>query len=76
MNYDLTFNIPASQKQVVTGTAIISFMLAERDDVVLDFQGTFSGACIINGKQRTVTYQKEHIVLPMKQMKEGLNTVA
>ena len=76
VNYDLTFNIPASQKQVVTGTAVITFLLSELTDVVLDFQGTFSGACIINGKQRTVTYQKEHIVLPMKQLKEGLNTVA
>lgn len=76
VNYDLTFNIPANQKQAVTGTAYISFLLKERDDVVLDFQGTFSGVCIINGKRRTVTYKNEHIVLPMKQLKDGLNTVA
>ena len=76
VNYDLTFNIPASQKQPVKGTAVISFLLAEQTDVLLDFQGTFSGICIINGKQRTVTYKNEHIVLPMKQLKVGVNTVA
>lgn len=75
VRYNLTFQIPASQQANVTGTAVISFLLKERDDVVLDFQGQFSGACIINGKKRVAHYKKEHIVLPMKQMKSGLNTV-
>ena len=75
INYDLTFNIPANEKENVTGSAIITFTLQERDDVVLDFQGVFSGACLINGKKRVAHFKKEHIVLPMKQMKEGLNSV-
>lgn len=75
VKYNLTFNIPANQQENVTGSAVISFVLKERDDVVLDFQGLFSGACLINGKKRVATYKEEHIVLPMKQMTSGLNTV-
>jgi len=73
--YDLTFDIPADQQRSVTGTAIISFVLKERDDVVLDFQGQFSGLCFINGKKRNAYYKSEHIVLPMRFTKDGLNTV-
>lgn len=76
IHYDLTFNIPANPKQNVTGLAVISFWLEERDDVVLDFQGRFSGACIINEKKRVAPYKEEHIVLPMKHLKAGLNVVA
>ena len=76
VHYDLTFNIPANPKQDVTGLAVISFVLAERSDVVLDFQGQFSGTCIINDKKRVAPYQEEHIVLPMKFLNPGLNIVA
>ena len=76
VHYTLTFNIPADRKQNVTGTAIISFVLSRQTDVVLDFQGQFSGACIINGKKRVAIYKNEHIVLPMKQVKVGFNTVS
>ena len=75
VKYDLTFQIPASQEEKVTGTATISFMLKERDDVVLDFQGEYAGTCIINERKREARYKKEHIVLPMKFMKTGMNTV-
>ncbi len=75
IRYKFTFNIPSNQKENVTGTAIISFMLRERNDVVLDFQGQFSGACIINGKQRVAPCKEEHIVLPMKHVQAGLNTL-
>jgi aminopeptidase N len=74
VQYRLTFNIPADRRQPVTGTAVITFNLQERSDVVLDFQGGFSGDCLINGKKRTAPYKEEHIVLPMKQMRSGLNT--
>ena len=76
VHYDLTFNIPADPKQNVTGLAVISFMLEERADVVLDFQGRYSGACIINDKKHTTPYKEEHIVLPVKFLKPGFNVVA
>ena len=75
IHYKYTFNIPSNQKTNVTGTAIITFMLEKREDVVLDFQGSFSGTCILNDKQRTVPYKEEHIVLPIKYVQPGLNTL-
>ncbi len=75
INYDLTIDIPAEQSKPVAGTVIISFMLNDKADVVLDFQGRFSGACIVNGKKRVATMQNEHIVIPQKLVKKGLNEV-
>ena len=75
IKYDLTFNIPANERENVTGSATITFMLRERNDVVLDFQGQFSGACLINGRKRVAHFKNEHIVLPMKQMRSGINSV-
>ena len=76
VSYDLTFNIPADVKTPVTGKAIIAFDLEKKGEVVLDFQGGFNGTCTINNKKkRPVTFQKEHIVLPEKFMKQGANMV-
>ena len=76
VNYQLTFNIPADKHQKVTGTAVISFTLEKKAEVVLDFQGKFSGTCNINKKKRVAALvQSEHIVLPAKPMKVGVNTV-
>ena len=76
VNYDLTFNVPADVKTPVTGKAVITFDLQKKADVVLDFQGGFSGNCTINNKKkRPATYQKEHIVLPSKFLKQGTNAV-
>jgi len=73
--YDLTFNIPADVKTPVTGKATITFDLQNKEDVVLDFQGGYSGNCQINNKKRSASQQKEHIVLPAKFVKQGTNTV-
>jgi len=75
VNYDLTFNIPADAKTPVTGKAVITFDLAVKEDVTLDFQGGYSGNCLINRKKRSASQQKEHIVLPAKNLKQGTNTV-
>ena len=73
--YDLTFNIPADMNTPVTGKAVITFDLQDKADVILDFQGGFSGSCQINNKKRSVSKQKEHIVLSAKFMKQGTNSV-
>ena len=73
--YDLTFNVPGDVKTPITGKAVISFDLKAKADVVLDFQGGFSGSCQINKKKRSASKQKEHIVLPAKFLKQGANTV-
>lgn len=75
ISYDLTFTIPSTQKERVTGTVVITFFLDEREEVVLDFQGLFSGACIINGKKRVAQMKNEHIIIPKKFTKGGVNQV-
>ena len=76
VSYDLTFNIPADAKTPVTGKAVIAFDLLQKSDVVLDFQGGFSGTCTVNNKKkRQAAYKHEHIVLDAKLMNEGLNIV-
>ena len=76
VSYDLTFNIPADAKTPVTGKAVIAFDLLEKKDVVLDFQGGFSGTCTVNNKKkRQATYKHEHILLAAKLLKQGLNIV-
>ena len=76
VSYDLTFNIPADAKTAVTGKAIITFDLLQKNDVVFDFQGGFSGTCTVNGKKkRQATYKHDHILLAAKLLKQGINVV-
>lgn len=80
--YDLTFNIPSDPNQRVTGKAVIRFDLKVREDLVLDFQGDFDGTCYyFTGKKENkrraaeAFYQNEHIIIPMKALKEGKNKI-
>ena len=75
VHYDLIFDIPKSLQFKVGGTVVVNFCIAEKCNVVLDFQGKFSGACIVNGKKRVVAMRNEHIVIPAKMTKKGMNTV-
>ena len=72
VRYDLTFNIPAGQKEKVTGKAIISFNLKSKTDVVLDFQGKINGDVYVGKKKRKVSTKNNHIIVPMKYLKPGL----
>ena len=69
--YDLTFNIPASPREKVTGKAVISFSLKDKTDVILDFQGKLQGNVFVGKKKRSVTTRNEHIVVPAKYLKPG-----
>ena len=73
--YNLTFNIPADEKQDVSGTAVVSFTLKEKEDVILDFQGRLTGNCLVNNRKRGVQLANEHIIIPKKFVKIGENTV-
>ena len=75
VNYDLTFRIPADIRKDVSGTVVIDFFLKDRIDVVLDFQGRFSGNCTINGVTGQAKSSNEHIIIPKKLVKKGMNQV-
>ena len=71
VNYDLTFRIPADIRKDVSGTVVIDFFLKDRIDVVLDFQGRFSGNCTVNGMTGQAKISNEHIIIPKKLVKKG-----
>ena len=75
VHYDLTFDIPDNLQVLVAGNAVISFNLARKSEVVLDFQGKFTGACTVNGKQRIATMENEHIIIPAELVAAGANTI-
>ena len=75
VSYDLIFDIPATLDKRVAGTITIEFFLNRKSDVVLDFQGRFSGACLINGKKRVAQMENDHIIIPEKLVKKGINHV-
>ena len=75
VNYDLSFDIPEDLNRSVAGTVVVSFNLKQQAEVVLDFQGKFSGACIVNGKKRVATMRDEHIIIPASLLQAGANTV-
>ena len=75
VSYNLTFTIPATVEEKVGGKVAIEFSLNRKSDVVLDFLGSFSGACLINGKNRTVQMKNGHIIIPKKRTKVGVNRV-
>ena len=72
VRYDLTFNIPAGQKEKLTGKAIVSFNLKNKKDVVLDFDGKINGDVFVGKKKRKVSTKNGHIIIPAKYMKPGL----
>lgn len=78
VTYELSFDIPASQKEKVRGKVIISFNLKTPEDVVLDFQGELDGTCYVydlkdKRQPADATYSNEHIIIPMDMLKEGAN---
>ena len=75
--YDLHFIIPAQRESSVTGKANISFSYNGTEDLQLDFQGTLKNGdhqAFINGKNRSIRYQDEHLIIPRKYLKKGDKT--
>ena len=75
VNYILTFNIPENKSVPVRGSVTILFDIQERQDVILDFQGDLTDVCMVNGKEREVEYEDEHIIIPKRFTRDGNNVV-
>ena len=79
--YQLTFDIPENPSQKVSGKAIITFDIRNKQDVVLDFQGTPGDVTVFKGnkgkgKKASVKVQNGQIIIPGKLFKAGTNKVA
>lgn len=75
INYKLSFQIPISKEEDVTGSEELSFNLKERADLQIDFQGLVRSNIVVNGKEIKTVHQNEHLVIPKEELKEGHNTV-
>lgn len=75
LSYQLTFNIPASTDERVTGSVIIMFDMIEKSDVILDFQGELGDTCLVNGMKRGLDYSDEHIVIPKRHLRDSANVI-
>ncbi len=81
VSYDLWLSIPDSLAQPVTGHATVSFKYSGDDDLPLDFTGRLlknnhNAWCEINGENSDAVQAKdEHIILPRRLLRKGMNTV-
>ena len=76
VRYEFTFNIPDGHRDKVTGMAVISFNLKNKEDVVLDFQGKIIGNVYVGKKKRNVSTKNDHIIIPSKFLKPGLVVIS
>lgn len=76
VSYDLTFYIPSSPDEKLTGMAVISFNMPIKADMALDFQGQFTGSFIVNDKKRKLRQENGHLIIPQKYTAVGVNRIA
>ena len=75
VSYDLTFNIPSSPTEKLTGMAVVSFSLPAKSEIALDFRGKFTGSFVVNDKKRKLSYEDGYLVIPQKYTLPGQNHV-
>lgn len=79
--YKIGFTIPASKDSAIAAKVEVGFELKAKLPVLLDFKPSYlinEGEKIsakVNGKERMLIYRNEHIALPERYMKTGINVV-
>lgn len=77
LQYDLRFDIPQDVTQDVEGKETVRCTLARRADLILDFREDARKIHSVwaNGKKCPVVSKNEHLVIPERFLKKGLNRV-
>lgn len=75
VSYDLTFYIPSTHTEKLTGMAVVTFALRDKADMALDFGGQFTGATVVNDKKRKLRFENGHLLIPKKYTEAGANRV-
>ena len=78
VTYGLSFRIPEGLQEPCQGSVTISFTLSGKMPVQVDFRQAESSvkSLSINGKDMIPDCRQEHIVLPRKALRKGVNTVS
>lgn len=76
LGYDIRFSIPSERHEAVSGRETISFSLARKAELQLDFRGDKAPTGLrVNGLDCQMDWRSEHIVLSRKYLHKGPNTV-
>src|ERR1700748_3374615 len=78
ISYDLQFNIPSEKAQPIVATETLTFSLkSKKAPVQIDFKGDASQLkeVKINGGSSLINYSNEHLLIPVKYLRQGNNTI-
>ena len=77
LKYGLRFDIPEQRCEAIEAEACIHFVLARRQEVILDFRerSEFLHEVKVNGKVCDYIFMNEHIIIPRKATRKGENCV-
>jgi aminopeptidase N len=77
ISYQLHFAIPDIKNNPINGTATISFVAKSEVDAIIDFKAepNMLGNMLVNGKSIEFLFVNGHIVIPIKHIKIGKNSV-
>ena len=78
VRYELSFSVPAAVSEPITGRAVIRFALSDRSrPLALDFAGPAETVRVsVAGTPTDVTTANEHIVIPSRALRAGVNEIA
>jgi len=77
INYQLTFNIPETPDNKITGKLNLSFTLSDvKDNLIIDFNVSQENLISVksNGKPEKDIFKEGHIIIPSKYLNKGQNT--
>ena len=77
LSYDLSFCIPASQKEPCSGEVILRFDLSRKGQLQLDFRPGAEAVrqLSVNGRELVPEVRNEHILIPANALHKGRNEV-
>ena len=79
LQYDLSFDIPASVKELIHASEVLQFQLKSSDvPLQLDFKQADDHikSIKVNDKKINIATQNEHLIIHPEYLKKGLNTIA
>lgn len=76
ISYALAFDIPSDRSMEIKGNEMITFTLADKQDVILDFTSDRFSNVTVNGKPVDADFVNEHIVIPASAFSKGKNCVS
>ena len=80
VNYNLSFEIPKEKDSIVNGYLTLNFDINKKKfnkDLPIDFKESIDNikSLYINGKESEFEYRNEHIIIPLKEINNGENSI-